>query len=330
MPRRYRLIYRTFLPLALLIFIVVTGVMVLIVREVAHPPRRDYVVTPDKYINLSVRAVKATTETWKNPDGTRAQGWLLRGAKGAPAVVFLHGYGADRSWQLNLGVKLNETTNYTILWPDFRGHGQDPPVKWTSFGTKETEDVKAAFAYLKTLTAEDKQPLVGEELGLYGDEMGAYVALVTARQHPQVRALVLDSVPTGVSDVVSAAVGKYTGADNAVTEFLMSLGARAYYLGQYHSEPLCETAKALPETRVLLLTGANVSRFHDSTVTLSRCFPNPNNIEFKSDLPLTGAETVSATGEQAEAYDRLVINFFDRTLGAADGKLRGAPAKPKK
>jgi pimeloyl-ACP methyl ester carboxylesterase len=53
----------------------------------------------------------------------------LRGAENAPAVVLLHRYGADRSHVLNLGVKLNEATNFTVLMPDARGHGEKPAVK---------------------------------------------------------------------------------------------------------------------------------------------------------------------------------------------------------
>ncbi len=40
--------------------------------------------------------------------------------------MLLHRYGGDRSWLFNLGVKINETTNFTILWPDLRGHGENP------------------------------------------------------------------------------------------------------------------------------------------------------------------------------------------------------------
>ena len=70
-----------------------------------------------------------------------ARGWLLKGAEGAPAVVLLHRYGGDRSWLFNLGVKINETTNFTILWPDLRGHGENPLIRWTSLGVREGDDL---------------------------------------------------------------------------------------------------------------------------------------------------------------------------------------------
>jgi hypothetical protein len=47
---------------------------------------------------------------------------------------------------------------------------------------------------------------------------------------------------------------------------------------------------------------------------LARCFPNSSQVETKTDLPLTGYRLASAPGEQGEAYDRRVIDFFDRHL----------------
>jgi hypothetical protein len=50
----------------------------------------------------------------------------------------------------------------------------------------------------------------------------------------------------------------------------------------------------------------------DSTMALAGCFGT--SVESKTDLPLTGFRLPSATGEQGEGYDRLVIEFFDRNL----------------
>src|SRR5918911_3380111 len=174
-PRRRtgRRLLKTFLPILLLLVLAAAGAVGWIIYSVAHPPRRPYLVTPEKFSQLSDRGLKVTDETWSNRDQTKARGWLLRGAEGAPAVILLHRYGADRSWLLNLGVKLNETTNFTILWPDLRGHGLNPPVNWTSFGALETDDVAAALDYLRSLKTSQDRPLVGAQVGVYGVELGA-------------------------------------------------------------------------------------------------------------------------------------------------------------
>jgi hypothetical protein len=38
-------------------------------------------------------------------------------------------------------------------------------------------------------------------------------------------------------------------------------------------------------------------------------FSRSNNVETRTDLPLSGFSMPSATGEQGEAYDRVVIDF---------------------
>src|ERR1044072_7146774 len=158
MPPRRRIgkrLIKSFLPIVLVIGLAVVGSLSYIVYCVSRPPKRPYVVTPDSFSQISGRALKVTDETWTTQDGRRSRGWLLKGAEGAPAVVLLHRYGGDRSWLFNLRVKINETTSFTILWPELRGHGEKPLIGWTSFGSREGDDLIAAFEFLQTLKSEN-------------------------------------------------------------------------------------------------------------------------------------------------------------------------------
>src|SRR5215203_3828389 len=166
MPPRRRIgkrLVKSFLPIALVIVLAIVGALSFIVYCVSRPAKRPYVVTPESFSRISGRAIKVSDETWSNLDGGRARGWLLKGAEGAPAVVLLHRYGGDRSWLFNLGVKINETTGFTILWPDLRGHGENPLMRSTSLGAREGDDVLAAIKYLRGLRTGQKT-LVGERL----------------------------------------------------------------------------------------------------------------------------------------------------------------------
>src|SRR5215216_4569085 len=197
MPPRRRIgkrLIKSLLPIALVLVLAVVGALSFIVYCVTRPTRRPYLVSPESFSRISGRAIKVTDETWPTRDGRSARGWLLKGTEGAPAVVLLHRYGGDRSWLFNLGVKINETTNFTILWPDLRGHGEQPLVKWTSLGAHEGDDVLAAFQFLRTLQSENKKKLVGDMFGVYGVELGAYSALKAASREAQIKVLVLDSV----------------------------------------------------------------------------------------------------------------------------------------
>src|SRR5258707_3551419 len=109
-PRRRAVsrIIKAFLPIILVVLVAVAAVTLWIVRGVTHPPRAPYLVTPQTFSQVTGPVLNADDVTWPNHDRTTARGWLIRGAEGAPAVILLHGYGADRSWLLNLAVKRSE------------------------------------------------------------------------------------------------------------------------------------------------------------------------------------------------------------------------------
>lgn len=305
------------MPIALLLAVGLIALVAWIVWAVEHPPSHPYLITPEKFAVYSQRGLKTTEATWKNADGTQAQGWLLRGGEGAPAIVLLHGYGADRSWLFNLGVKLNEATNSTVLWPDLRGHGSTPSDGTITFGAREADDATSAISYLRSLKNGQGHTLVGDRIGLYGVELGAYAALLVSSRTTggiHIKALVLDSVPASPDELLRMTIFKRTNFDNRLLQMLAHNGVRLYTLGRYRNTPACDAAHAINDTRVLLLTGADASYLRDSTNALAPCFSVQTHVQLRNDLPLSGIVIAFATGEQGEAYDRLVIDFFDRAL----------------
>jgi pimeloyl-ACP methyl ester carboxylesterase len=317
MPPRRRFgkrLIKSLLPILLVIALAVVGSLSFIIYCVTRPARRPYVVTPESFARISGRAIKVTDETWTNRDGRSARGWLLKGAEGAPAVVLLHRYGGDRSWLFNLGVKINETTNSTILWPELRGHGEQPLIGWTSLGAREGDDLLAAIEFLQTLKSENQKKLVGESFGVYGVELGAYSALKAASQDSRIKVLVLDSIVNSPDELLHTAVSNCVGIDNGFVNSLSRLAMKIYMLGGYDSTAGCELAKSVREQSVLLLSGAEAGPLRDATAAMQSCFANPANVQARIDLPLSGFSLPSATGEQGEAYDRVVIEFFDRNL----------------
>ena len=306
---------RLLLPAVILVVIALVAASVWLVYSTANPPRNAYLVTPDKFGQLSSRAAQVTDETWTNMDGTQARGWLLRGIEGAPAVILLHAYGADRSHVLNLGVKLNEATNYTVLMPDQRGHGAQPLVENTGFGGCETNDALAAIKFLRELKSSSEFSLVGQNIGIYGVELGAIAAISAAAKEPSIKALALDSVPMSSDEILSSAVKSRFPFANFITAELAQKGSYLYFAGGcYERTSLCEAAKAVSAERVLLLAGADNLNLQDSTVKLSRCFPDRARVETKTDLNPSGYHLTNASLEQSDAYDQRIIAFFKQTL----------------
>lgn len=316
--RLARSFFRLMLPTLVLIVLAVMAASLWLVHISAEVPKVSYLVTPEKYGLLSTRGARTTEENWSNKDNSAARGWLLRGTEGAPAVVLLHRYGADRSWVLNLGVKLNEATDFTILMPDLRGHGENPLIRGSSFGGAETDDLLSAFQYLKGLKTESGATLVGNEVGVYGVEIGALVALSAAAQNNEIKVLALDSIPQNSNEIIESAVSKRYPFASALTSKIAQGGTYLYYIGgNYARQNSCELAKTMMNRKVLILSGNDTPVLQNSTSETAGCFPNQAAVEKKLDLMSAGYNMVNASLEQSEAYDQRVIEFFKRNLTPA-------------
>lgn len=304
-------------PVILLIVAALAAASVWLTYRTAHPDAVKYLVTPEKYAQLSSRGSQVTDETWTNKDGSTSRGWLLRGIENAPAVVLFHKYGADRSYILNLGVKLNESTNFTVLMPDLRAHGENPPVKNSSFGGCEAEDAISAVEFIRNLKTPNQITLVGKDVGVYGIEL----------RHP------LHSTPplsTRPSRHLSSTAFRKTQTHwsptpsprrfpfaSSITTRLAKVGTFLYFFdGCYKHDPSCETAKKIDGRSILLLAGLDAPDFQESTTKLSKCFASGNKIESKTDcFHPSGVGIINASIDQSEAYDRRIIDFFRNNLG---------------
>ena len=313
--RLFRSFFRLFFPVVTLIILALVAASVWLVYKTAQPPRTAYLVTPDKYGRLSARGAQVTEETWSNLDGTQARGWLLRGAENAPAVILLHSYGADRSHLLDLGVKLNEATEFTILMPDLRGHGENPPVVKSTFGGCETEDALAAIKFARDLKSTSDAPLVGQNIGIYGVELGAIAGLSAAAKDESVKAVILDSVPKMSDTLLASAVERRFPFAGFITGKLAQNGTYLYFAGGcYNRNSACNIAQSVSNRNVLLLAGSDAPDFQDSTNQTAKCFPNSTKIESKTDLNPSGIRINTASLEQVSNYDLKIIDFFKRSL----------------
>jgi pimeloyl-ACP methyl ester carboxylesterase len=313
--RLSRSIIRLIVPIVVVVVLAGVSASLWLIHTSARPQAVGYLVTPAKYGLLSSRGAQVTDETWVNHDGTTARGWILRGSESSPAVILLHKFGADRSYELNLGVKLSEATNFTILMPDLRGHGESPVVEFSSFGEYESEDVLAAADYLRSLRTPEGTPLVGNKIGIYGVELGALSALRAATRDQAIAALALDSVPGDSDAVISSAIGRRFPFFTSVTSRLAVAGARAYYFnGSFQNLSSCDAGKIVVGRKVLLLAGVDEPDLQASTTKLGRCMQNEPNLETKFDLSPSGYSIISSSIERSQEYEQRVIDFFRLSL----------------
>ena len=128
-------------------------------------------------------------------DGVPIAGWYIPAADGsgpgAPTVVLVHGWNANKSEVLRYGVPLHERFNLVAL--DLRAGGRSGGDEVT-FGPMERNDVRAMLDWLER----EKQP---GSVGLMGNSMGGATAAAVAAIDPRVDAVLLDSTHANASDL---------------------------------------------------------------------------------------------------------------------------------
>lgn len=298
---------RLVFPAILLVTVALVAAAVWFVHQAAEPPRAAYLITPESLSAFTRSQVKISDENWQNKDATDARGWLLRGAENAPAVILLHRYGTDRSWLLNLGIKLNETSGFTVLIPDQRGHGANPAVKWSGLGGVEADDLISAVEFLRSQKT-------GERIGVYGVEMGALAAIFGAGEEKAIQALVLDSIPNSSEDILKSTVKAQTSLAGEFAYQIACRGTHLYYRTAFRHDSVCEAAKQIENRKVLLLAGKDAPALRESTAALGKCLSNGANVQTKIDLQISGFNLNNVAGRQGEEYDNTVINFFRTSL----------------
>ena len=136
-----------------------------------RPPRIAIPLSPEDY-RLPVEPVRIRAD-----DGVRLAGWFVP-RPGAPAIVLLHGYPAEKADLLPIATAL--APQFATLLVDLRYFG-DSEGRATTLGYRERQDVKRIVDFLESRGA----PAVG----VFGFSLGGAVALLTAAEDPRIRAV---------------------------------------------------------------------------------------------------------------------------------------------
>ena len=136
-----------------------------------RPPRLAVPLAPAD-LGLTVESVTITAD-----DGVRLAGWLVPRA-GAPVIVLLHGYPADKADLLPIAAAL--APRFTVLLLDQRYFGQSEG-RATTIGFRERGDLRRAIDFL---AARGFGPV-----GVFGLSLGGAVALLAAAEEPRIRAV---------------------------------------------------------------------------------------------------------------------------------------------
>lgn len=134
---------------------------------------------PRVIIPLSPADVRLAVEELSIPtaDGLRLSAWLVP-RPGAPTIVLLHGYPAEKADMLPLAAAL--ARRFTVLLLDLRYFGRSQG-RATTLGLRERDDLR------RTIDALAARGFTG--FGVFGFSLGGAVAMTTAVEDGRIRAI---------------------------------------------------------------------------------------------------------------------------------------------
>lgn len=254
-----------------------------------RPPKIHSPITPQD-LELDYEDVSFVTN-----DNLTLRGWFLPSKTSfAKTIILLHGYPADKGNILPALSFLNK--KYNLLLFDFRYLGQSEG-KYSTAGAKEVEDLRAAIRFLKTRGI--------QEVGVWGFSMGGAVALMAAKNTPEIKAIISE-----------ASYAKL----NLMAPELYRLPALRYILG------------FLTELWARIFLGINVKEVSPSESVKNLTVPiliihskNDNVIPFAHALLLQDAlknnpraefwfEENLAHGQLGGEYQKRIEEFFEKNL----------------
>jgi pimeloyl-ACP methyl ester carboxylesterase len=159
--------------------------------ELLFIPDRNVVAKPDK-VGLAYEDVMIAAG-----DGMKINAWYVPKEGAAATVLHCHGNGGNISYMGNALSNFHERGFATLAF-DYRGYGQSEGDRANGDLSEGAvyRDADAAWTWLTTEKGVDPRSVV-----LWGQSMGGGVCSYLADQHPDAKALVLESSFTSLPDV---------------------------------------------------------------------------------------------------------------------------------
>jgi pimeloyl-ACP methyl ester carboxylesterase len=285
---------------ALLLVAAYLAISSYIASRILHPVRKPLTTNPSLY------GLKYDTVEFKSRgDDIPLKGWRMElpGGQAKHTILMLHGSNSTKDNYISMEVaRALAQHGYDLFTFDFRGHGESGG-ELTSLGAWETRDVAGALAYLKTQGV--------TEVGVIGYSMGAATALLSAPDHPEIRAIVSDSAFARLMTIVEQEGARTNPFAPLFNPGVILMSKLMYGLDLLQNEPKRAIAQ-LGNLPVLLIhsTGDNLIPVSEA-YELQHAGANNPNLEL---WVAQGKGHVSAFADNKEEYLKRVVGFFDKWL----------------
>ena len=166
---------------------------IILMESALHVPRRPLSRTADcaaALTRLSKDGVVEVTAT--AADGAILKGWYIRPTQSnGSSVILLHGVADNREGMTQFALMFLRA-GYVVLLPDSRAHGESGGML-TTYGLLESEDVQHWSQWLAAQRYESGDRFGNGCTYLFGESMGAAIAVEALERVPSVCAVVAEA-----------------------------------------------------------------------------------------------------------------------------------------
>ena len=228
-------------------------------------------------------------------DNIIIRGWFIPNANpNAKAIILLHGYPADKGNILPSRYFLHQ--KYSLLFIDFRYLGESGG-KYSTVGKNEVLDVLAAIHYLRSRNI--------HEVGIWGFSLGGAVALMSAINVPEIKAI--------VAEAPYAQLDKMADDYFRIPLLKYPLGGLLRFWAWLFLGYDLKNVSPVKSASQLKIPILIMHSKHDHVVSFEHAelfrqqLKNKSNVQFLffEDLP---------HGQASQYYEKIITNFFDKNL----------------
>jgi pimeloyl-ACP methyl ester carboxylesterase len=290
----------TMVVLAIVFFAVLasTAISGFLVYRIVKPQRST------SEISMASFPGRPDTMTFDVPGGlgTR-EGWFFPGLRGAPTIILCHGYGSSRGELLTI-VSTLQDHQFNVFVFDFAAHGSNLGI--TTLGYREADELRAAMN-----TVAQRNDVDPSSFGLWGYNLGAYVALREAESDKRVKAMVLDSVYDEPPQMVKVGVQK-----NGLGTFplIVRTAEQSFEWLNYkykNAEPLTKNLKNVAGVPTLWIEAVDDPELASTTREMYQKAPEP-----KEQVVLQHGDFTQMGDDDKREYENRIVSFFLTKLPA--------------
>lgn len=231
--------------------------------------------------------------------GEEHAGWLLRGLKGAPAVILCHGYDSNRSELLSLATVLQENHFNVYL---FNFHGVKPSHRLSDLGVRQVRIIQSAIE--KVI----KQPGINpRRLGLFGKNVSGFAVLAAAEQNPQVQSLVVDNAYESPLQMFNTLIDQVLGS-TPLFRVVMGWEFRLLNLTT-RTPPVGRDFSKLDPVPKLFISGRDVPPLAAITEDFYNRAGQPKRL-----LVMDHTQPAFVTGTEKKEYENQILTFYLQNL----------------